>query len=576
MIAQLQPDARIPPQVYELASSHGVGTPLKRHKRKSIQIVLVIGLLALLFLVGWFCYNIYGYIAFIILSRTYPNINDVPPDRLDNYLWLQVIHDNFGTDMLQISAPLLAIVGRVFPFYPAYRTKLYICTDGLLKVYKKKDQAIRWDEVKELYTTNGNVTKLVKQDGSSFELPSLLMSGSGKTISTLISDEVTRCLLPGMLASYERGETVWFGNLEVNQKGIYRLGGLVSWDRLGDIALEKGQLSAYYSEPGQARMENGQISTKYTAKWHTWRESALTSKPWPNLPVFVALVNHILDQRGADRVQETPVPQQPLGRKEAAAIARRRDRKRKRVKIAALVIAILCILSILISIPVYQGIEEQARVDHDLQLIRSYIKMLAHKPYYARVPGQHCDHGKGFWSDDDTNVFICQKDGLLMTQKNMKYQDETYFSFDPDAPGQTTFTGVYIPHHYRVQVKATIVSGGPSTCVSLHVHVQDFQGRQGFAVCADGSWIYSRCDLQCNTDKLVAAGNLPYAKNSYLIAVDVTDNDLTLIVDNKEIASETDNTYSSTDEIVLALFGDQNAGKPISALFSDFLYTPYL
>lgn len=41
-----------------------------------------------------------------------------------------------------------------------------------------------------------------------------------------------------------------------------------------------------------------------------------------------------------------------------------------------------------------------------------------------------------------------------------------------------------------------------------------------------------------------------------------------------EITSIQDSTYSSTDQLELALSGDQNAGEPITALFSDFSYTP--
>ena len=78
MITQLQPDPNVPSKIFELANSHGVGIPLKRHKRIFLQIVVVIELLVLLFLVGWFCYNVYAYIAFSMLSHTYPNINDVP------------------------------------------------------------------------------------------------------------------------------------------------------------------------------------------------------------------------------------------------------------------------------------------------------------------------------------------------------------------------------------------------------------------------------------------------------------------------------------------------------------------
>ena len=569
MITQLQQDTRILPQIYELATSHGVGIPLKKHTRRLLQIILVLWLLTFLCMVGFLCYNVYGYIAFILLSHTYPDINSVPPDQLDNYIWLQVLHDSLFTwRSLQIVVPLFTIITQFSTFYPPYQTKLYICTDGLLKIYKKNVETIRWDEIKEVHTTGGNVTTLVKQDDCNFELPRLLMAGSRKTTSALIADEVTRCLLPGLLVNYERGEVVRFRDLQVSQKGIYWPGGMVYWKQLGDVTLEKGRLSAYYLDFDKVHSKKDQIFTTSTGKWHIWLASDVKPSSNPNLAVFVALVNHILDQRGAEDAQETPLPL-----KEIARVVKYKDQRRKRVKIAILVTSILCVCSLLVSFPVYQSINEQQRADRDAQLVRNYINMRAHKPYYAPVPGQHCDHGKVAWLDDDSeNVYTCQQDGLLMTQKDMQYQDGEYFSFMPDY--QWAY-GHYIPHHYSVQVKATIISGGPGTCVSLQVHIQDFQGRQEFDVCADGSWSYSQCDLHCNTDTQVTNGQLPYAKNAYLIAVDVTDSILMLSVNKAEVVAVQDTTYSSTDQIEFGLYGDHHARQPISALFSDFLYTPY-
>lgn len=571
---QLRPDTNIPSQIYELTSIHNIGMPLKKYQRRLFAIISLILIIAIFYCLYMICYDIYGYIAFMGLSHTYPNINDVPSNQVANYIQLQVLHDNFWQDIQQITNLLIIAMGNLLILYPVSQIKLYVCSNGMLKIYKKKDLAICWDEVKELHTTLGNVTKLVKLDGSSFELPALLMSGYDKTINTLILDEITRSSLPKMLDSYEHGGLVNFGDLEVSKKGIRGPNGMVYWDQIGDIMLEKGRLSVYYLELDKKQMGNDRISTSSIGKWHIWQKNDSIRAARPNLPIFLALVKHILDQRDIDNVQETPLSHKRQSRKNAATIAKYKNRRRKNATVMAVIMTILCIFSVLVASVTYQINQDQLRADRDLQLIRNHINILAHQPYYAHVPGQHCDHGQGFWyDDDDDDVYTCEKDGLLMTQRNMTYQDETYFTFDGSY--QSTYTGLYIPHHYRVQVKATIVSGGPNTCISLHVHLQDFQGRQEFDVCADGSWNYSRCDLHCNTDTQVAGGQLPHAENSYLIAVDVTDSVLTLTIDNTKIASIEDNTYTSTDEIVLSLYGDQNAGEPITALFSDFLYTPY-
>lgn len=569
-----QSDHSIPAQIYELASSYRVGTPRKRQRRSFIQIVLLFEILFGLFLLGWIGYDIYGYVAFSLLSHTYPDVNSVPDNQLGTYLQLQAIHDQFWPYMLQTVASLLVLSGHSVAFFSASRTKLYICTDGLLKIRKKKDEAVRWDEVKELYLANNKVIRLVKREGGEIFLPALLLD---KALTTLIIDEVTHYLLPGMLASYERGETIAFGDLEVNQKGIYRPGGMVYWNQIGDIALEKQTLSVYYSELDHNPKNERQNPITFAGKWHIWRKSAVASVSWPNLPILVALVNAILDQLGVNQVEVVSFSQQPITLKEIAALAKRKKQRKTRMAIALTIISLLTILSLAIGIPVYQSVLEQQRAERDTQLLLNYFTQRAHKPYTVQVPGEHCGNGKEYWLDDDsTNVYACQKDGLLMTQKNFQYQDGEYFTFVSDtlSVADAFSSGHYFPHTYRVQVNATIVSGGPGTCVAVEVHIQDFQGRQEFDVCADGSWNYSRCDLHCNTDTQVANGNLPHASNTYLIAVDVTDNVLTLYVDHARVTAIQDSAYSSTDQLELALYGDQNAGEPITARFADFSYTP--
>lgn len=185
MSAQLPPDANIPSAIYELATSHRLGTPLKRQRRRAVQIFLMCELLFCIALFGWLSYIIYGYIAFTILSHTYPNINSVPDNQLANYLWLQGLHDNLWLYTLQTLVPFLSLMSSSHPVFVAYRTKLYLCTDGLLKIYKKKDEVVRWYEVKELYTTNGKVTKLVRRDGSEISLPLWLLSTRGQTLNAV-------------------------------------------------------------------------------------------------------------------------------------------------------------------------------------------------------------------------------------------------------------------------------------------------------------------------------------------------------------------------------------------------------
>lgn len=194
-------------------------------------------------------------------------------------------------------------------------------------------------------------------------------------------------------------------------------------------------------------------------------------------------------------------------------------------------------------------------------------------PYFAARPGTSCDGGTAHWSDDDPEErYTCRPDGLQITQLKFDYEGEAYFSFAGDDESSVPFKA----HHYWVQVDTLIVGGGQGTCVDLHVHVQDFQGRQWFSACNDGTWDIGRCDLHCESDVDLLSGALRQKTNRFTLAVDVTDTAMTFFVNGAQVALLHDNTYTSTDQLVLALDGSENASSPPSAVFSNFRYTPLL
>ncbi|GHO59628.1 DUF6585 family protein [Ktedonobacter robiniae] len=506
MINQLQPESTIPSQIYELAVKHNVGTPLKRSNNKFAQVFTIVVAIFFLIQLGMLGYHIYGFIAFIFLSQTYPNVNSVPDNQLENYAWLKSLHDDFRQSSLQLISPLLAILNIYLPFASASRTRLYICTDGLLKVYKKQDEAIRWDEIQELYTPIGGAFRLIKEDGSNFSLPLLLTIGRNKNLMNIITEEMSHRLLPEMLARYERNETLTFGDLRLNQKGIYGAGTTVYWHQIGDITSEQTRLSLYYSPLSKS---DGSLTP---AQWYTWKEPAATSRP--NLPLFVALVNAILDQRSTSLQESASRPQQRQELKERAEVVWRKNKKRKRLTIASVIISSIMIFALII--------------------------------------------------------------GLLMTQKNMQYVDGEWFTFVPDKLStQDAFTNYnYFPHNYHVQVNATFISGNKDTCISLAVHVQNFSGYQSFDICKDGAWLYYHWDGQSKTSLQMDSGKLPTVKKSYLLGIDVTDNIIALSVDNKPVISEHDSMYETTNQLEIVVYGDNNAKEVSAALFSDFSYQP--
>lgn len=192
-------------------------------------------------------------------------------------------------------------------------------------------------------------------------------------------------------------------------------------------------------------------------------------------------------------------------------------------------------------------------------------------PYFAVRPGTGCDSGIGHWWDDDPEErYTCRADGLQITQLKFDYWGEAYFAFAGDDQSSVPFQS----HDYWVGVDAQIVGGKPGTCVGLNVHVQDFQGRQSFFACNDGTWNIGRCDLHCDKGVELLSGNLAKVTEQFILDIHVTDTVMTFVVNGAQVAALHDNTYTSTDQLVLAIDGTADAHDLPSAVFSNFRYTP--
>lgn len=194
------------------------------------------------------------------------------------------------------------------------------------------------------------------------------------------------------------------------------------------------------------------------------------------------------------------------------------------------------------------------------------------RPYFTAVPGVACDHSGAFWVEDPEESYTCLPNGLLVVQKYFEYEAEDYFAFVGDDDSSVPFAA----HSYHVQVIATVVSDLPGTCAEIHIHIQDFQGRQTFGACNDGTWDVGRCDLHCDTDVTLLSGTLPSTspRNRFLLALDVTDSVTTFSVNGVATATLRDATYQSTNQLAIAMYGPENASTLPTVLFSDFSYTP--
>jgi hypothetical protein len=166
----------------------------------------------------------------------------------------------------------------------------------LLKIEKKKTEIIRWNEVEELHTNRGNITWLQNKDKSKFFIPEpFYRQLANQKLSTLIGNEVSRLRLPSLLTHFDAGETITIGTLEANKKGLYRPDMMLPWTAIGAVKLRKGTLKIYGYQVKH-------VFAKKELLWCKWiSDSALHSQP-PDLPLFAALINAILE-REQDSVQ---------------------------------------------------------------------------------------------------------------------------------------------------------------------------------------------------------------------------------------------------------------------------------
>ncbi len=191
----------------------------------------------------------------------------------------------------------------------------------------------------------------------------------------------------------------------------------------------------------------------------------------------------------------------------------------------------------------------------------------ASSSYSAAAPGPSCDHGSATWQTDTTVVpqnLACTSAGLQITYASSEVLGEIFF-----RPPSLSF-----PASYRVETDATIVSGDYFAGVGIIVHNQaNSAGGQSFLVRGNTGWYSYSYDTNGQIAARLATGFLSGApQRSFHLRVDVAGPQLIFWINGSRVGSAMDATYSSTDEIALAV--SSNGVTPIVAVFSHFVYTP--
>jgi hypothetical protein len=230
----------LPAQVYQLATEQRVGTPVAQYKSRFLTTLLL----------GMVVGAPGGYLVlFSFLGRF-----------------------SLGTIfVLLVGLSLVAYgVSRVVVAFQHRGARVYLCTDGLMRVTAGTAEAICWDQTWEFWkvfaepawyglvnfldllssftgqasTANYRGTlqtlqgyKLCQANGTELVLAKRFRKF--KKLGKAIEQEVTRHLLPGALAAYNAGQPVSFGEISVSSQGIH-IGSrqeTIAWNELNMVGV---------------------------------------------------------------------------------------------------------------------------------------------------------------------------------------------------------------------------------------------------------------------------------------------------------------------------------------------------
>ncbi len=159
----------------------------------------------------------------------------------------------------------LMFLGSIWLLFSGLRKwgmRIYLCTNGLMRLQNGRAETIRWDQITEVcktFTVESTVSTseigvttprsysleryvLRQLDGQEMTLDDPF--GDLEELGKAIEQHVTACLLPAVLATYHAGSPIDFGWISVSQKGI-TIGGsqeTLAWSTLVSVQVSKGEL----------------------------------------------------------------------------------------------------------------------------------------------------------------------------------------------------------------------------------------------------------------------------------------------------------------------------------------------
>ncbi|MFN8374230.1 MAG: DUF6585 family protein [Anaerolineae bacterium] len=156
---------------------------------------------------------------------------------------------------------------------------------GVARIKGTKTEEFRWDDVRAVWQS---VTKHYRNGiytGTTYlytvqtaDNRMLKFSNEIKGIEQLgqlIQNESTKRLFPKMVAAYNAGQTVPFGQFTLSKEGVGHKNKYLTW-----------------AEIEGTQVNNGYVTFKKQGKWFNWANVPVASIP--NLIVFLSLIDHVV------------------------------------------------------------------------------------------------------------------------------------------------------------------------------------------------------------------------------------------------------------------------------------------
>src|SRR5258708_3424099 len=273
MAQQLQPGQApsVPADALILAQTHQLGTIVKESKSRSLL---------------WGLWIVVG----VVLVGLCFLGNVVPVVPLPHWLQNGLICVGM-LGLLMVTVP----IGLLYSGLRKRGLRIYLCTNGLMRLQDGRAETIRWDQITEVCTTftvhsstttssfgtatiqTYDLDRYVLRQAGGQEMALEDSFGGLEELGKAVEQHVTACLLPVALATYHAGSPIDFGWISVSQKGI-SVGGshkTLAWSALGSVQVSDGEL----------RLESEDDD-----------ETINTADGVPNICVFEALVKIVKDE----------------------------------------------------------------------------------------------------------------------------------------------------------------------------------------------------------------------------------------------------------------------------------------